>query len=100
MHGRRPVDEDERATRRDKNRTGDQGTHAGPLWRSLHSSTAPRLASFDTARRLVRRRAMAEVAYHAVAKLTELVDGEPKRVTVGERDIALFRLDGAVYATD
>jgi len=43
---------------------------------------------------------MSNVAFHAVAKVSELKDGEPKRGTVGEREIALFPLDGAVYATD
>ena len=38
--------------------------------------------------------------WHSVAKLSDMRDDEPKPVRVGDRLIALYRLDGIVYATD
>ncbi len=38
--------------------------------------------------------------WHSVAKLGDMRDGEPKPVRVGDRLIALYRLDGKFFATD
>ncbi len=38
--------------------------------------------------------------WHSVAKLDTMRDDEPKPVRVGDRLIALYRIDGKVYATD
>jgi nitrite reductase/ring-hydroxylating ferredoxin subunit len=43
---------------------------------------------------------MSELAYHAVAKLADLGDGEMIPVTIGQRSIALFNLGGQFFATD
>lgn len=38
--------------------------------------------------------------WHSVAKLGDMRDDEPKPVRVGDRLIALYRIDGKIYATD
>ncbi len=40
------------------------------------------------------------VEYHAVAKTDEIKDGDVMQVLVGRREIALFNVEGAFYATD
>jgi nitrite reductase/ring-hydroxylating ferredoxin subunit len=37
---------------------------------------------------------------HLVAKKSEIQEDEAKRVIIGEHQIALFNLDGEIYATD
>jgi len=37
---------------------------------------------------------------HLVAKKSEIQEDEAKRVIIGENQIALFNLDGEIYATD
>ncbi|MBI3179470.1 MAG: non-heme iron oxygenase ferredoxin subunit [Deltaproteobacteria bacterium] len=43
---------------------------------------------------------MSAVTFHPVAKVSEVEQGEVRRVSVGEREIALYNLDGQYYATD
>ena len=38
--------------------------------------------------------------WHKVAALSELDPDYPKRVKLGDRDIALYLIEGSVYATD
>lgn len=40
------------------------------------------------------------VEWHRVASVSEIAPEEPKGVRVGQRLIALFNLDGTIYATD
>ncbi len=40
------------------------------------------------------------MAEHLVAKTSEVAEDEPKRVIVGDQQIALYNLDGEIYATD
>lgn len=40
------------------------------------------------------------VEYHAVAKTDEIKDGDVMQVLIGRREIALFNVEGALYATD
>ena len=42
---------------------------------------------------------MSTVTYHVVGTTSDLRDGDARRVVVGERAIALFRIDGAFFAT-
>jgi len=43
---------------------------------------------------------VSDLSYHAVAKLADLGAGEMMPVTIGQRSIALYNLDGEFYATD
>ena len=43
---------------------------------------------------------MSSITYHAVGNTAEVRDGHVRRVVVGERAIALFRLEGEIFATD
>lgn len=43
---------------------------------------------------------MSEVSFHPVASVSELAEGEMKQVSVRNRTIALYNLDGRFYATD
>ena len=42
---------------------------------------------------------MNSIAYHVVASMAELRDGEVKGVVIGDRAIALYRIEGGVFAT-
>ncbi len=42
---------------------------------------------------------MSEGNWHRVARADEIDDDEPKRVMVGNEDIALYKVDGSIYAT-
>lgn len=41
-----------------------------------------------------------ELEWHRVAAPADLVEGRPLGVTVGDRSIGLYRLDGALHALD
>ena len=43
---------------------------------------------------------IAAVQYHRVAAVSEILAGQGHRVTVAGRDIAIFHLDGELYAVD
>ena len=43
---------------------------------------------------------MSEIEFHAVAKTGDLDEGEAVQVIVGRKEIAIYNLDGAFYATD
>ena len=43
---------------------------------------------------------MSDIEFHAVAKTGDLDEGEAMQVIVGRKEIAIYNLDGAFYATD
>ncbi len=43
---------------------------------------------------------MSDIEFHAVAKTGDLDEGEALQVIVGRKEIAIYNLDGEIYATD
>ena len=43
---------------------------------------------------------MSDIEFHAVAKTGDLDEGEALQVIVGRKEIAIYNLDGGIYATD
>jgi nitrite reductase/ring-hydroxylating ferredoxin subunit len=43
---------------------------------------------------------MSEFDFHSVAKTSDLDDGEARQVVIGGREIAIYNLKGAYFATD
>lgn len=43
---------------------------------------------------------MSETGWHKVANASELPPGEMKQVQIGQRYVALYNVDGTIYATD
>lgn len=43
---------------------------------------------------------MSEIEFHAVAKTADLDEGEAMQVVIGRKEIAIYNLDGELYATD
>ena len=43
---------------------------------------------------------MSDIEFHAVAKTGELDEGEAIQVIVGRKEIAIYNLNGEIYATD
>jgi MocE subfamily Rieske [2Fe-2S] domain protein len=43
---------------------------------------------------------MSDMEFHSVAKTADLDEGEAMQVVVGGREIAIYNLGGAFYATD
>ncbi len=43
---------------------------------------------------------MSDIEFHAVAKTGDLDAGEAMQVIVGRKEIAIYNLDGEIYATD
>jgi MocE subfamily Rieske [2Fe-2S] domain protein len=43
---------------------------------------------------------MSDIEFHSVAKTADLDEGEAMQVVVGGREIAIYNLGGAFYATD
>ena len=41
-----------------------------------------------------------DVQFHAVADVSDVDEGEAHQVSVGRTDIAIYKLDGELYATD
>ncbi|MBM3485777.1 MAG: non-heme iron oxygenase ferredoxin subunit [Alphaproteobacteria bacterium] len=43
---------------------------------------------------------MSDLEFHAVLKTSDLDPGEAKQVLIGRKEIAIYNLEGAFYATD
>lgn len=43
---------------------------------------------------------MSDIEFHAVAKTSDIDEGEATQVLIGKREIAVYNLDGEFYATD
>ena len=40
------------------------------------------------------------IEFHAVAKISEISEDEPKAVSIGRLDVGIYKLDGEFYAID
>ncbi len=43
---------------------------------------------------------MSDIEFHAVAKTSDIDEGEAAQVLIGKREIAVYNLNGEFYATD
>lgn len=43
---------------------------------------------------------MSDIEFHAVAKTSDIDEGEATQVLIGKREIAVYNLNGEFYATD